>query len=411
MSMYQGMCGGACQGGAGAPVLPKPESQLSSHMRTNLLGDALVYQHQVTTGKTQFKSATDYMRYKKARILSGTPLCVAGRPPQSAIITRLIETGCQACQPVCDIATTSINGGDVLGPLAELIDISDTEFSDFIFSLYGFPIPDAPDPYDYDSYIAVTYPLPCNSISYSMSILDSSGTPIPSQITNLGPNSEGFGVFIVYPSIDPLDPLLVDGSIVITASNSCSSSSGDAAILFCFLAGSPVALADGTTKPIEQVAVGDRVVGAFGEINTVTGTMTSALGFVSITNINGEHKTTAPHPHITTDYKLACTDPVSLSKFAYGKSFPITGADGIRGKRVIKGVNPDRIKKLEVGMSLQTLTGARTVSTLETIRMPPSTRVYHLTTDGSHSYTVDGYAVAGGATEEDWDYDTWTPRV
>lgn len=96
MSTYQGMCGGSCNGGAGAPVLPKPESQLSSHMRTNLLGDAVVYQHQVTTGKQKFASAADYMRFKKARLLSGTPLCVAGRPPQSAIITRLIETGCQA---------------------------------------------------------------------------------------------------------------------------------------------------------------------------------------------------------------------------------------------------------------------------------------------------------------------------
>ena len=97
MSTYQGMCGSSgCNSGAGAPVLPKPESQLSSTMRTNLLGDAVVYQHQVTTGKQQFASAADYMRFKKARILSGTPLCVAGRPPQSAIITRLIETGCQA---------------------------------------------------------------------------------------------------------------------------------------------------------------------------------------------------------------------------------------------------------------------------------------------------------------------------
>jgi hypothetical protein len=95
MSTYQGMCGGTCSGGATAPVLPKPESQLSGGQRTNLLGDALIYQHQLTTDKQQFTSATDYMRFKKARILSGTPLCTKGRPPQSAIIKNLLAFGCQ----------------------------------------------------------------------------------------------------------------------------------------------------------------------------------------------------------------------------------------------------------------------------------------------------------------------------
>jgi hypothetical protein len=69
------------------------------------------------------------------------------------------------------------------------------------------------------------------------------------------------------------------------------------------------------------------------------------------------------------------------------------------------------LTKLEVGTILQTQTGPRAVMTLETIRMPASTRVYHLTTNGSHSYRVDGYAVAGGATEDDFDYDSWTPRT
>jgi hypothetical protein len=170
-------------------------------------------------------------------------------------------------------------------------------------------------------------------------------------------------------------------------------------------------MADGSTKPIETVAAGDRVMGAFGEINTVTGSLSNLLGFVPITNINGEHKATAPHPHITSDHKFCCTDTVTLTRFAYGRRFPIIGADGSIEARVIKGVKPERITKLEVGTVLQTLTGARTVTTLETIRMPPSTRVYHLTTDGSHSYTVDGYAVAGGATEDDFNYDTWTPRT
>jgi hypothetical protein len=92
MSTYQGSCGGEC--GTGAPVLPKLESQLSGGQRTSLVSEATIYYHQVTTGKQQFASAADYMRYKKARIMAGTSLCTAGRTPQSSIITGLIATGC-----------------------------------------------------------------------------------------------------------------------------------------------------------------------------------------------------------------------------------------------------------------------------------------------------------------------------
>ena len=318
------------------------------------------------------------------------------------------------CQPVCPVS------GDN-APQAGLIDLVNVDspiglnvVQEIINTIYGTPttIPPPPVDYSFDFGIALGTFVSCNATQINVRVLDENGDDIPStSITNLGlvpqPNDENIEyIFVIYPN----PTANVPSRISVTVSNECSSSSGDVQ-LFCFLAGSPVTLADGTTKPIETVAVGDRVIGAFGEINTVTGTLSNNLGFVSITNINGEHKTTAPHPHIRADHKLCCTDTLTLTKFAYGRSFPLKGADGKTEARVIKGVNPERITKLQIGTVLQTLTGPRTVTTLETIRMPASTRVYHLTTDGSHSYMVDGYAVAGGATEEDFDYDTWTPRT
>ena len=321
------------------------------------------------------------------------------------------------CEPVCPVSTDISNTPELV-PI-DLVDVSSEPFGlnilqSVINALYGVPtaIPPPPEGYSFGIGLLVSTPVYCNATQITMRVLDDNGDDIPStSITNLGllpqPNDPDIEyIFAIYPG----PTVSLTPRISVTVSNECSSSSGDAQF-FCFLAGSPVALADGTTKPIETVAVGDRVIGAFGEINTVTGTLSNNLGFVSITNINGEHKTTAPHPHITVDHKLSCTDTFTLTKFAYGRSFPLKGADGKIEHRVIRGVNPDRITKLEVGTVLQTLTGPRTVTTLETIRMPPSTRVYHLTTDGSHSYTVDGYAVAGGATEEDFNYDTWTVRA
>jgi hypothetical protein len=322
------------------------------------------------------------------------------------------------CEPVCPVSTDDSNT-PVCVPI-DLVDVdSDIGFNtvqeEIVNAIYGTPttMPPPPEGYAFNIGLCLVTPIYCNATQITVRVLDESGNEIPSSsITNLGlvppSNDQGLGyVFIIYPgpSAD-----IFQSRISVTVSNECSSSSGEAQFE-CFLAGSPVTLADGTTKPIETVAVGDRVIGAFGEINTVTGTLSGKLGFASITNINGEHKATAPHPHIRADHKFCCTDTLSLTKFAYGRSFPLKGADGKTEARVIKGVNPERITTLQVGTVLQTLTGPRTVTTLETIRMPASTRVYHLTTDGSHSYMVDGYAVAGGATEEDFDYDTWTVRT
>ena len=351
---------------------------------------------------------------RQSRALGQIRLTLEG--PEGTLTT--VEPCCliQAiCEPVCPVS----GDNTPQGVLIDLVNVDSFPLGlnvvqEIINTIYGTPttIPPPPVGYSFDFGIIVVIPVYCNATDITMRVLDENGDDIPStSITNLGlvpqPNISEIGYFfIVYPG--PTANFLP--RISVTVSNACSSSSGDAQVE-CFLAGSPVALADGTTKPIETVAVGDRVIGAFGEINTVTGTLSGNLGFVSITNINGEHKTTAPHPHIRADRKLCCTDTLTLTKFAYGRSFPLKGADGKIEARVIKGVNPERITTLQVGTVLQTLTGPRTVSSLETIRMPASTRVYHLTTDGSHSYLVDGYAVAGGATEEDFDYDTWTPRT
>ena len=363
------------------------------------------------------KSNTTSESVRQSRALGQIRITLEG--PEGTRTT--VEPCCpiqNICEPVCPVSTDESTTPGI--GLIDLVDVDSDPFGlnvlqEDINTLYGTPttIPPPPEGYSFDVGLYVAAPVYCNATQITMRVLDGSGDEIPStSITNLGlvpqPNDPEIGyIFVIYPG--PTADIF-QLRISVTVSNECSSSSGDAQP-FCFLAGSPVALADGTTKPIETVAVGDRVIGAFGEINTVTGTLSNNLGFVPITNINCEHKTTAPHPHIRADHKLCCTDTLTLTKLAYGRSFPLKGADGKTEARVIKGVNPERITKLQVGTVLQTLTGPRTVTTLETIRMPASTRVYHLTTDGSHSYMVDGYAVAGGATEEDFDYDTWTPRT
>lgn len=312
------------------------------------------------------------------------------------------------CEPVCPVSSEPSNT-PALAPVP-LDNLS--EFQEFIDGVYGTPttIPPPPPGYSFNYFIVLLYPPYCNSTHQTVQIFNGSDT-VPAQITDLGPSLSynGFpfgdgigGIVIIYP--------IGEGDrITLTASNSCSSSTGDA-IAFCFLAGSPVTMEDGSTKPIESVAVGDRVVGAFGEINTVEALQVNPLGIATISNINGEHKTTSHHPHISPDHKFCCVQPAVISSLTYGKDHWVTVADGSKQKRTMTGVKPERIVKLEVGMTLQTLTGPRTVTSIERVPMSPTTPVYHLAVSGSHTYVVDGYAVSAWPREDDFDYDTWTPR-
>jgi hypothetical protein len=65
-----------------------------------------------------------------------------------------------------------------------------------------------------------------------------------------------------------------------------------------------IALSNGVTKAIEDVAVGDVVVGAFGELNTVRALHRPRLAGAHLCKINGEHTSTSHHPHIAADKSI-----------------------------------------------------------------------------------------------------------
>ena len=70
----------------------------------------------------------------------------------------------------------------------------------------------------------------------------------------------------------------------------------------CFVAGTLIAMADGTSKPIERVAVGDRVLGRSGSSVRVLHLLRPALGDRPLYAFNGGHPfVTASHPFLTED--------------------------------------------------------------------------------------------------------------
>ncbi len=269
-----------------------------------------------------------------------------------------------------------------------------------------------PGDYPGDRYaVMLAMPEICNATTYSPALSDSSGL-INASFHFIGAFPlETFGfpstiIGIAYPSRDIQDNF----EYVITASNDCSSKSTEAEF-GCFLKDAPVTMANGSTKLIQDVVVGDIVLGAFGEHNPVLALHRPLLGAGHIVNINNEHKTTSHHPHVSSDRRFYCVDTEIINKLTYNKTHTIILGDGTTEKRIMKGLSQGRIHRLTEGIVLQTTTGPKPVESIEAIKMSPLTQVYHLVVGGSHTFNVEGYAVVGWADETDFDYDAWVPKV
>ena len=178
----------------------------------------------------------------------------------------------------------------------------------------------------------------------------------------------------------------------------------------CFFHDALVTMADGSTKAIEDVRVGDMVLGAFGEHNPVLALHRPLLGKNTMTNINNEHHTSSHHPHISADKQFYAFKPAVVMSDTYGKSHEVLDENMVPYQRFLAGLKPGRVQQMEVGLELKTVDGSRTITFLDTYEMAPETQLYNLVLGGSHTYHVDGYAVTGWPNEEDFDYDAWERR-
>ena len=179
----------------------------------------------------------------------------------------------------------------------------------------------------------------------------------------------------------------------------------------CFFHDAIVTMADGTTKAIEDVRVGDMILGAFGEHNPVLALHRPLLGNNTMTNINNNHHTSSHHPHISVDKKFYAVKPATVMANTYGKSHEVLDENGIPYQRFLAGLNAGRVEQMELGVTLKTVEGPKEITFLDTYEMAPETQLYNLVVGGSHTYCVDGYAVTGWPNEEDFDYDAWTAKT
>lgn len=237
------------------------------------------------------------------------------------------------------------------------------------------------------------------------------------------PISNGTVYLITQPDVTPQDFELLTSTtgnyytnndqinIILRAHvRGCTDISGSAPAP-CFFKGALVTMADGSTRVIEDVRVGDMVIGAFGELNQVLALHRPLLGNNTMTNINNEHHTSSHHPHISVDKKFYAVKPAVVMANTYGKTHEVLDENMVPYQRFLAGMKPGRVENMYIGVQLKTIEGSREVTFLDTYEMAPETQLYHLVVSGSHTYHVNGYSVTGWPNEEDFDYDKWEPRT
>jgi len=256
-----------------------------------------------------------------------------------------------------------------------------------------------PPPYDttYGLYITFSWnPLP-NATSYTITTDDTPGN-------SLVIYTEGTTNATLY-----FNPVLPYITVTVTAVTPCGNTSSAVDALPCFLAGSLVWMSGMTTKAIENVQVGDKVIGAFGEINTVLALHRPLLGDALMCKINEQHHTTNHHPHIALDRRIYSGNPALTQSACYNQVHQVIDASGNLVDRMLEGLVAGRVQLMTLGIALKTIEGGRVLNIMDTYNLPPETQLYNLVLDGSHTYYVDDYAVTGWPNEDDFNYDTWTP--
>lgn len=148
------------------------------------------------------------------------------------------------------------------------------------------------------------------------------------------------------------------------------SSGGDSGGSSCFVAGTRVTLADGSTKPIEALVAGDEVQGVAG-INRVVAMETPLLGARKLYRLNkGPAFVTHEHPFLTTE-GWKSIDPAATAE-----------------------ENPRlKVSMLRVGDVLVTTKGHVTLRHIDAAKGDVNQTVYNPTLTGDHTYYANGYAV------------------
>lgn len=144
----------------------------------------------------------------------------------------------------------------------------------------------------------------------------------------------------------------------------------------CFIAGTKITLADGTVKNIEDVQIGDKLIGKDKSVNQVLEYVRPLLGERTLVSLNGGD------PFMTHDH------PVYMKDGTW-KSF-----DPEATKKKYEKLSDWNIGKLEIGDVIETVDGVGfKIQSMSEHQDRADLQVYNFSLDGNHTYIANGLVV------------------
>jgi hypothetical protein len=159
----------------------------------------------------------------------------------------------------------------------------------------------------------------------------------------------------------------------------------------CFLAGTQVFLANGSTKAIEEVRIGNSVIGKNRSINRVIGLWQPKLGNRSMFALNGGRVVTTSDHLLWTDDGWAAIDLMAYEARKHQRVNLIGGVQASLSE-------VETVRQLTTSSTLCLFTGeAEPVEHIEEIKhLDSDTQLYTLATDGTFSFALGSGIVVDG---------------
>lgn len=158
----------------------------------------------------------------------------------------------------------------------------------------------------------------------------------------------------------------------------------------CFGAGSQVLLADGGTKVIEALEVGDKVLGRGGITNTVIALKPTSLGDRKLYTINGTLKVTADHPAMTERGWGVISRALYAQRY-HKRTMPVTIEDGQQAAWDTSFLPPEEMVEFGIGDNIAFGNhGFQKITSLTSETLPGDTPLYTVALDGDGTFQLEG---------------------